>query len=153
LIGLTVLVASRVTWGEFFKSEFAPTQRARAYAASLLLRNGGARLSWCLCGQLARRCEFVPMGVLKNCPLMSLWKYRPTWSPTHFCQNNCIYLPVVKKIFTKSTRRKSSPSRQKFAQSGVDVMITIFGDFRQFSAEKIGVFLKNQCYDQIFCKN
>jgi hypothetical protein len=35
--------------------------------------------------------------------------------------------------------------------SGVDVMITIFGDFRQFSGEQIGVFLKNQCYDQIFC--
>jgi hypothetical protein len=26
----------------------------------------------------------------------------------------------------------------------------IFCDFWQFSAEKIGVFLKNQCYDQIF---
>jgi hypothetical protein len=32
---------------------------------------------------------------------------------------------------------------------GFDVMITIFGDFRQFSA-KNGVFLKNQCYDQNF---
>jgi hypothetical protein len=30
-------------------------------------------------------------------------------------------------------------------QSGVDVMITIFG-------EKIGVFLKNQCCDQIFAQ-
>jgi hypothetical protein len=29
-------------------------------------------------------------------------------------------------------------------------MITIFGDFCQFSAKKIGVFLKNQCYDQFF---
>jgi hypothetical protein len=35
---------------------------------------------------------------------------------------------------------------------GVDVMITIFCDFRQFSAKKIGVFLKNQCYDQFFSK-
>jgi hypothetical protein len=33
---------------------------------------------------------------------------------------------------------------------GVDVMITIFCDFWQFSAKKIGVFLKNQCYDQNF---
>jgi hypothetical protein len=32
---------------------------------------------------------------------------------------------------------------------GVDVMITIFCEFRQFSA-KNGVFLKNQCYDQNF---
>jgi hypothetical protein len=31
-------------------------------------------------------------------------------------------------------------------------MITIFGDFFQFSAEKIGVFLKYQCYDQIILK-
>jgi hypothetical protein len=35
---------------------------------------------------------------------------------------------------------------------GVDVMITIFCDFWQFSAKKIGVFLKNQCYDQLFSK-
>jgi hypothetical protein len=34
--------------------------------------------------------------------------------------------------------------------AGADVMITIFCDFGQFSAKKIGVFLKNQCYDQIF---
>jgi hypothetical protein len=33
--------------------------------------------------------------------------------------------------------------------SGVDVMITIFGDFDNFR-QKIGVLLKNQCYDQIF---
>jgi hypothetical protein len=35
---------------------------------------------------------------------------------------------------------------------GVDVMITVFGDFSQFSAKKIGVFLKYQCYDQLFSK-
>jgi hypothetical protein len=33
---------------------------------------------------------------------------------------------------------------------GVDVMITIFCDFGQFLAKKIGVFLKNQCHDQNF---
>jgi hypothetical protein len=32
----------------------------------------------------------------------------------------------------------------------VDVMITIFCDFCQFSAEKNGVFDKNQCYDHFF---
>jgi hypothetical protein len=35
---------------------------------------------------------------------------------------------------------------------GADVMITIFRDFCQFSAKKIGVFLKNNCYDKIFAK-
>jgi hypothetical protein len=34
--------------------------------------------------------------------------------------------------------------------AGVDVMVTIFCDFRQFLGKKIGVFLKNQCYDQNF---
>jgi hypothetical protein len=33
----------------------------------------------------------------------------------------------------------------------IDVMITIFFDFRQFCA-KNGVFLKNQCYDSNFAK-
>jgi hypothetical protein len=31
---------------------------------------------------------------------------------------------------------------EKGRPTGVDVMITIFGDTRQFSAKKIGVFLK-----------
>jgi hypothetical protein len=37
--------------------------------------------------------------------------------------------------------------------AGIDVMITIFCDFFQFAAKKIGVFfLKNHCYDQNFAK-
>jgi hypothetical protein len=32
-------------------------------------------------------------------------------------------------------------------------MITIFCDFHEFSAKKISVRLKNQCYDPIFAKN
>jgi hypothetical protein len=52
---------------------------------------------------------------------------------------------------------KVSPfSRQKksflCSRPGVDVMITIFYDFCQFSATKFGVFLTNQCCDQIFAK-
>jgi hypothetical protein len=39
---------------------------------------------------------------------------------------------------------------EHWVRPGVDVMIAIFCDFRQFSAKKIGVFLKNQCYDQNF---
>jgi hypothetical protein len=35
---------------------------------------------------------------------------------------------------------------------GVDVMITIFCDFPQFSAKKLAFFLKNQCFDQFFSK-
>jgi hypothetical protein len=36
-------------------------------------------------------------------------------------------------------------------QIGVDVMITILCDFRQFSAKKV-IFLINRCYDQNFAK-
>jgi hypothetical protein len=36
--------------------------------------------------------------------------------------------------------------------SGVDVMITIFCDFPPIFGEKIGVYLKYQCYDQLFSK-
>jgi hypothetical protein len=39
------------------------------------------------------------------------------------------------------------------ARPGVDVMITIFLRFFPILGEKIGVFLKNQCYDHNFCKN
>jgi hypothetical protein len=35
---------------------------------------------------------------------------------------------------------------------GVDVMITNFCDFCQFSEKNIGVFLKYQCYGQILAK-
>jgi hypothetical protein len=38
-------------------------------------------------------------------------------------------------------------------KTGADVMITIFYNFRQFSAKKMFfIFLKNQCCDQIFAK-
>jgi hypothetical protein len=36
------------------------------------------------------------------------------------------------------------------AETGVDVIITIFCDFGQFSPTKFAFFSKNQCYDQIF---
>jgi hypothetical protein len=32
-------------------------------------------------------------------------------------------------------------------------MITLFGDFRQLSAEKIGVFLRCQCFDHSILAN
>jgi hypothetical protein len=39
------------------------------------------------------------------------------------------------------------------AEPGADVKITIFGDFfPDFGRQKIGVFLKNQCYDPNFAK-
>jgi hypothetical protein len=70
-------------------------------------------------------------------------------------------------------RHNASGTAFRSLQSGVDVVITIFGNFRQFSEifdnflrfstifwdfrqfsaiffEKIGVFLKNQWYDQTF---
>jgi hypothetical protein len=49
-------------------------------------------------------------------------------------------------------RRLSSRQMSVSPRPGVDVMITIFCDFPQFSAKKIDVFLKYQCYDQLFSK-
>jgi hypothetical protein len=40
----------------------------------------------------------------------------------------------------------------KACRSGVDAMIAVFSDFLQFSAEKIGVYLEKQCYDQSLAK-
>jgi hypothetical protein len=40
--------------------------------------------------------------------------------------------------------------KSKTVRPGVDVMSTIFGDFFQFSAKKIGGLHKNQCHDQNF---
>jgi hypothetical protein len=50
---------------------------------------------------------------------------------------------------TSGTRRWFLIPGNEIWHPGVDVMITIFSDFRQLFA-KIGVFLKNQCYDPIF---
>jgi hypothetical protein len=36
--------------------------------------------------------------------------------------------------------------------AGVDVVITIFCDFPQFSAKKLVFFLNKHCYDQMFAK-
>jgi hypothetical protein len=55
--------------------------------------------------------------------------------------------PVKKKTRMKTFVRKW---RAFFCFPGSMLLITIFCDFRQFSEKKIGVFLKNQCYDQNF---
>jgi hypothetical protein len=43
-------------------------------------------------------------------------------------------------------------SLERTFRPGVNVMITIFCDFRQYLAEKIGVFLKNQSCNPNFAK-
>jgi hypothetical protein len=56
------------------------------------------------------------------------------------------------RFFTLCSFLKITEVAQIFTNSsGVDVMITIFCDFYQFSA-KNGVFLKYQYYDQLFSK-
>jgi hypothetical protein len=51
-----------------------------------------------------------------------------------------------------TTQSKQSPNGQKFVQSGVDVMITIFCDFWQFSAKKLAFFSKTNVMIKIFAK-
>jgi hypothetical protein len=48
-----------------------------------------------------------------------------------------------------SNTAKGSPTELDLFSWGLDVMITIFCDFDHFR-RKIGVFLKNQCYDIFF---
>jgi hypothetical protein len=49
-------------------------------------------------------------------------------------------------------RRKKSQNRKKRC-FGDDVMVTIMGDFRHFSAKKNRRFPQKQCYDQSFVKS
>jgi hypothetical protein len=70
----------------------------------------------------------------------------------------CTYVHMYAYVCTKqnsfhfslSDRRSQERPISVGRTSGVDVMITVFFVFCQFSAKKIGVFLKNQCYDQNF---
>jgi hypothetical protein len=90
---------------------------------------------------VARLGEFLPFG-----RLFTLGTFLNLASRKHFLASflNCIHFDkkMVGLYFVCFYRNSS----------GVDVMITIFCDFCQFSDEKIGVFLKNQCYDPFLAK-
>jgi hypothetical protein len=58
----------------------------------------------------------------------------------------CLGSLVLWSLFT----RKEQGIVGSNLRTGVDVMITIFCDFRQFSSKKLAFFVKNQCYDQNF---
>jgi hypothetical protein len=66
---------------------------------------------------------------------------------------NFYALLCVRQKFTTLTHfllnRKISP---KTGRSGVDVIITVFCDFCQFSARNWLFFSKKQCYDPIFAE-
>jgi hypothetical protein len=53
-------------------------------------------------------------------------------------------------VFVNFTIFKLCSITEQMLPPGVDVMITIFCDFRQFLAKKLAFFIKNQCYDQNF---
>jgi hypothetical protein len=63
---------------------------------------------------------------------------------------------VAQPIFCQNSqpfaRRKQSTHGRKFAQSEVDVMITIFCDFRQFLAKKFAFFSKTNVMIKILHK-
>jgi hypothetical protein len=63
------------------------------------------------------------------------------------CQTICAY--SVHNFPKIITQRKQRPIRRKFAQFGVDVMITILCDFCQFSAKKLAFFLKTNAMIKI----
>jgi hypothetical protein len=51
---------------------------------------------------------------------------------------------------TISCEASTNPDLAENTEAGVDIMITLFCDFLTIFCEKIGVFLKDQCYDQNF---
>jgi hypothetical protein len=55
-------------------------------------------------------------------------------------------------LYYKNTQNWQPPNRRKFGQSGVDVMITNFCDFCQFSSKKWR-FSENPMLLSNFCKN
>jgi hypothetical protein len=58
---------------------------------------------------------------------------------------------AIHNILCRNPRpEKCTACEQSHARAGVDVMITIFCDFPQFSAKKMGVFLKYHWYEQLF---
>jgi hypothetical protein len=93
---------------------------------------------------------YVFPNALHQCDQMSLRKNRPKCSPSHFFDKIHTKLISVKKrslpkwatavIFQKNFLQ--SPKIRKYAKSGVDVMITFFCDFCQFSAKKMAFFSK-----------
>jgi hypothetical protein len=61
-------------------------------------------------------------------------------------------LPIVLARVTRSGYISDDFFTNAYGHPGVDVMITSFCDFSKFFCEKIGVFLKYQCYVLIFLK-
>jgi hypothetical protein len=55
-------------------------------------------------------------------------------------------------LFKMTAQSYQSPNGRKFAKSGVDVMITIFCDFRQFSAKKLAFFSKTNVMISFFAE-
>jgi hypothetical protein len=65
---------------------------------------------------------------------------------------NCIaafYSNVLYEMVSFKKQKLKDPLIRE-AKTRVNVMVTVFGDFRQFLCDTIAVFLKNQCYDPIF---
>jgi hypothetical protein len=63
--------------------------------------------------------------------------------------------PKNSRYFRRAEQNKKPTNSRKFAQSGhpgVNLMITIFCDFRQFSAKKIGAFLKTNVMHKLLQK-
>jgi hypothetical protein len=57
---------------------------------------------------------------------------------------------VIEVLFETRSNVDVQISDRQNSGPRVDVMITIFCNFRQFSAKKFAAFLKEQCYDQNF---
>jgi hypothetical protein len=55
-------------------------------------------------------------------------------------------------VILKKSKANSCPRGKYSPKSGVDVMITIFYDFHQFSTKKMAFFLKTNVVDSLFAE-
>jgi hypothetical protein len=86
-------------------------------------------------------------------PKIPIWVYfMDIWSilrPFEIFYRHLVNLVVIWYNFSSFSLLVCC-SKKNLANPGTDVMITIFCDFFTILGEQIGVFLKNQCYDQFF---
>jgi hypothetical protein len=115
------------------------------------------------CSMFILKCEIDFFKIL-NCLFekMLFLVRRPLWKREicvyMYIEQYCCSIKHSMEVFESMTFGLISAGMKTYAYllrmylSGVDVMITIFCIFCQFSVKKLTFYSKNQCYDHIFCK-
>jgi hypothetical protein len=65
---------------------------------------------------------------------------------------NVMILAIFGHYFVENITITSILLEHITSNSGVNVIISVFGDFRLFSSERLAFFLKKHCYDPLFAQ-